>query len=275
MNMKFINAIHLKEMRNGVHFLFMKTVLDLAKEDTKVTEKCATLVSALETAFGEEDKNLALSRKNFKSDEIGEADKERDTLYIKYRNAVKAFVNFPVEEKAEAAKHLWQSIRDYNIDTRSSMQQEGGLLTNLLTDLEGPLANYVETLGLATLVADMKKANQRVYDITQQRTGELSTQEKGALRAAREKSDKAYQDLVEMVDAYAMTEGVGEYASFINRVNTEITQYRRNAMNQKADSTQPVPGTGGGDTGSGSGSGGNTGGGNTGGDTGGSDTSYE
>ena len=157
-----------------------------------------------------------------------------------------------------------------------------------MADLQGPLATHVETLGLTRLVENLKQTNERVNDMLLQRTEDRSGQVLGALRTARFATDDAYDDLVEVIDALAILESVADYASFINYVNTEITQYMRNAMSRKATSSQPLPGTdgetpdeggttggteddntgtGGGDTGSG----GDTGGESSGGSDSGSD----
>ncbi|MGN1232228.1 MAG: DUF6261 family protein, partial [Candidatus Cryptobacteroides sp.] len=154
-----------------------------------------------------------------------------------------------------------------NIDTKSNLQQETGLLLNLMADLQGPLATHVETLGLTRLVGNLKQANDRLNDMLLQRTEDRSAQVLGALRTARFATDDAYDDLVEVVDAMAILEGVADYASFINYVNTEITQYMRNAMSRKTTSSQPLPGTEGGTEGGTPEDGGTTGG-TEGGDTG-------
>ena len=274
--MRHFKSVYLKSMRNGVHFLFVKSVLDRAKSDAKVMNKAAKLVEILETAVAKEDECLTLSRKNFKSDDIKQADQDRDTLYAKFRAMVKSFLDIPMQEEAEAAKYLWQSIKDYNIDTKSNLQQETGLLLNLVADLQSPLATHVETLGLTRLVESLKQTNDRVNDMLLQRTDDRSGQVLGALRTARFATDDAYDDLVEVIDALAILEGVADYASFINYVNTEITQYMRNAMNRKATSSQPLPGTEGGTPDDGGTTGGTEGGGTEGGDTGtGSDTGGE
>ena len=230
--MRHFKSVYLKSMRNGVHFLFVKSVLDRAKGDAKVMNKAAKLVGILETAVAKEDECLTLSRKNFKSDEIKQADQDRDTLYAKFRAMVKSFLDIPMQEEAEAAKYLWQSIKDYNIDTKSNLQQETGLLLNLVADLQGPLATHVETLGLTRLVENLKQTNERVNDMLLQRTEDRSGQVLGALRTARFATDDAYDDLVEVIDALAILESVADYASFINYVNTEITQYMRHAMSR-------------------------------------------
>ena len=96
----------------------------------------------------------------------------------------------------------------------------------------------------------------------------------GALKTARTASDDAYRALVKMVNALALVFGEKDYTSFIDYVNTEITHYKREVLNQKSTS----PSTSGGSTDGGTKPGGSgsdsssTGGGST---TGGGSSSSE
>lgn len=96
----------------------------------------------------------------------------------------------------------------------------------------------------------------------------------GALKTARTASDDAYRALVKMVNALALVFGEKDYTSFIDYVNTEITHYKREVLNQKSTS----PSTSGGSTDGGAKPGGSgsdsssTGGGST---TGGGSSSSE
>lgn len=66
----------------------------------------------------------------------------------------------------------------------------------------------------------------------------------GALKTARTASDDAYRALVKMVNALALVFGEKDYTSFIDYVNTEITHYKHEVLNQKSTS----PSTSGGST---------------------------
>lgn len=246
--MSNIQKIYLRNMRNGVHFQFIEDVLKITDGNTKVKEKCAKQIEALTEAHEAEDVRLKVSTKSLLTDTIREYDEKRDSLYAKYKKAVKAFEDFPEEELAGAAKPLLQSIKDYNINSRTSLQQQSGLFSNLISDLEGPLAAHIATLRLGKVVSEMKAANERVKELMLERGREESSRESGSLKNARTECDKWYYALVEMVDAMALLEGTEEYASFINHINVTITSYKRNAMNQKAAATKNIAGPDEGDT---------------------------
>ena len=238
--MKQIEDISLPRMNNGAHFTFVSNILARAEADTAVKAKAASLVTALHDALAVEDEALKISQKSLLTDEIAKADADRDALYAGYKKAVEGFLAIPVADMAQAATELAQHIKDYRISTTDQLDKETGLLVNFIADLEGKLSEQVKKLSLTAFVPNMKEANERVRSYTLQRTNDRMTLQVGALKAARAASDKAYRDLVKMVNALAMVFGEANYASFIDYVNTEIVHYKREVLNTKATAARPV-----------------------------------
>lgn len=277
---KQIEEIGVQRMRNGAHYTFVTNILACAKGDAKVTAKAAAYVTALEQAVAVEDECLKLSQKSLKTDTLAKADKERDTLYLSYKKAVQNYSLISDGEMGEAAVVLWQHVKDYRINTRDQLDQETGMLVNFITDLEGKYAAQVETLGLTKFVARLKEANEHVREMTHERDIERLGRQVGAMKAAREKSDEAYFDLVMMVNALSVVYGDADYAPFIDYANLQVTQFKRAALGQTSSAPDTAPGSGsgsegeggedpgtgsGGNEGSGGEGGGNEGGGNSGG----------
>ena len=219
-------------LNNGAHFQFIKNVSDRLATDTKIKENAVgqAVIKALTEALTTEDKCLVLSQKSLLTDEIAHADKERDTLFAGYRTAVKGFLNMPVADLAKHAHQLWQHLVDYAIDPQMQLERETGLITNLCTDLVGKYATQVQALGLKPYVDALKTANERVETLLVQRTTDNSTKVVGALRTAREASDKAIRDLIKVVNALAILGNPADYAAFIDYMNTLIKRYKEQAM---------------------------------------------
>ena len=272
--MKEIYDINIQRMNNGAHFTFVSNILARAEADTAVKGKASELVSNFMVAVAAEDEALKISQKSLLTDEIAKADSDRDALYAGYKKAVEGFLAMPIADMAQAAKILSQHIKDYKINTADQLDKETGLLVNFITDLEGKYSEQVAKLGLTAFVTNMKEANERVRTLTLQRTNEKIGITVGALKTARTASDDAYRALVKMVNALALVFGEKDYTSFIDYVNTEITHYKREVLNQKSTS----PSTSGGSTDGGTKPGGSgsdsssTGGGST---TGGGSSSSE
>ena len=273
--MKEIYDINIQRMNNGAHFTFVSNILARAEADTAVKEKASELVSNFKTAVSAEDEALKISQKSLLTDEIAKADSDRDALYAGYKKAVEGFLAMPIADMAQAAKILSQHIKDYKINTADQLDKETGLLVNFISDLEDKYAAQVAKLGLTAFVTNLKEANERVRTLTLQRTNEKIGITVGALKTARTASDDAYRALVKMVNALALVFGEKDYTAFIDYVNTEITHYKREVLNQKSTATSTsgssavdsgstsTPSGGGSSSGSGSSSGGSTSGGSS------------
>lgn len=273
--MKEIYDINIQRMNNGAHFTFVSNILARAEADTAVKEKASELVSNFKTAVSAEDEALKISQKSLLTDEIAQADSDRDALYAGYKKAVEGFLAMPIADMAQAAKILSQHIKDYKINTADQLDKETGLLVNFISDLEDKYAAQVAKLGLTAFVTNLKEANERVRTLTLQRTNEKIGITVGALKTARTASDDAYRALVKMVNALALVFGEKDYTAFIDYVNTEITHYKREVLNQKSTATSTsgssavdsgstsTPSGGGSSSGSGSSSGGSTSGGSS------------
>ena len=235
--MKEIYDINIQRMNNGAHFTFVSNILARAEADTAVKGKASELVSNFKTAVSAEDEALKISQKSLLTDEIAKADSDRDALYAGYKKAVEGFLAMPIADMAQAAKILSQHIKDYKINTADQLDKETGLLVNFISDLEDKYAAQVAKLGLTAFVTNLKEANERVRTLTLQRTNEKIGITVGALKTARTASDDAYRALVKMVNALALVFGEKDYTAFIDYVNTEITHYKREVLNQKSTAT--------------------------------------
>ena len=228
--MKEIQSIALVNINNAAHFTFVSNMADRAEKDAAVSEKCAAQVKAFRAAVTAEDENLKISAKSLVTDKIAASDRLRDQLYAGYKKAVAGYVNFPVEDMADAAKVLNQHIKDYKIDVKAQLDKETGLLVNFIQDLEGKFAEQVKALSLTAFVEKLKAANEEVRELTGQRTDERSAKTAGALKAARTASDEAYKMLVLHVNAHALIEGEEAYAAFIDYANTEISHFKQEVL---------------------------------------------
>lgn len=231
--MKEIYDINIQRMNNGAHFTFVSNILARAEADTAVKGKASELVSNFKAAVAAEDEALKISQKSLLTDEIAQADSDRDALYAGYKKAVEGFLAMPIADMAQAAKILSQHIKDYKINTADQLDKETGLLVNFISDLEDKYAAQVAKLGLTAFVTNLKEANERVRTLTLQRTNEKIGITVGALKTARTASDNAYRALVKMVNALALVFGEKDYTAFIDYVNTEITHYKREVIGQK------------------------------------------
>lgn len=228
--MKEIAEITVKALNNAAYFSFHSDFLKALEADTKVSAKVNTQLQAYKTALQKVDEAMVISQKSHKTDEINQADRERDQLYTGLKNAVKSFAHIPNEEMKSAQKVIAQVIKDYGIKTTMQLDKETGLLVNFIQDLETKYQNEVQTLNLQNFITPLKTANEKVRTALSQRTEEQSTKEVGAMKSARNTTDEAYRLLVKHINAHALLEGEEHYANFIDFANEHIARYKKRVM---------------------------------------------
>ncbi len=227
-------------MNNGAHFNFISYAVKLAEADEAVSAKAAEEIANLRSAWEQEDADLKLSRKSLYTNAIASADKERDLLYGVYKKSVQNQVSISVESVRKAAIVLNQHLKDYAIRPSMQMDQETGLLTNLLADLEGKYAEYVAAMSLTDLVKNMKAANEKVIASSGNRVEERKDYQRGALKTSRKATDEAYKALVEMVNSLIVSEKSTAYDDFVKSMNEEISHYKRQALGSRTRSGIPA-----------------------------------
>lgn len=235
--MNEIAQISTSRMDNGAHFAYHTATVNYVEADVKVKTKVASLLAVYKSALAKEDEALKTSQKSFLTDEIAEADSQRDAFYLGFKNTVKAFAATSDAAMKQAHKALSQLIKDYRIDPAAQIDKETGLMTNLISDLEGKYKAEMEKLSLTTLVASMKAANERVATSLSARNAENSTRQVGILKATRLIVDEAYRMLIKHLNAYALVEGETDYANFFAQMNTFILRYKRQVLGQKTTSS--------------------------------------
>ena len=246
-----ITTIHLPAVSNGAHFVFIESVCKRLDSETELlkNEYFKKAADALKTAFNEENRYFALSKKSASTDEILAADADRDTLYSAYYRSVKSFLRVSSSDLHTAAKTLWQSLVDYGIKPSMQLERETGAIQNLLEDCEQKYSAEVAKLGLQTVLASLKTANAKVSELLYSRTTEQSKQVAGALRKARQQSDEAFKQVRKVANAMATlgsAEALKPFADFVNqlikRYEDEVLPKKKKADDGKQPGDKPGDG---------------------------------
>lgn len=276
--MKKFFTLDKSRLTNGQHFAFITAFTQEIQAVSGAPAKLQATFDAMVEAQKVEDKYLKMAQGSELTGKIREADTLRDESYRKLRDIVKVWAGSGTEPQAAAATALQRVIKTYKINTSAQMDEESGLMANLITDLStADMQANIKAIGAEKLLDGMKQGNGQVITLLKQRDEADSTKVVGALRKARLESDKAYTDATEAIEAFNFVQG--GYDSLIDRWNATVNRYQE-MLNRKTGSTKHNPsdgdggstgtgGTGSGSTGTGGTGSGNTGtGGNTGGDGG-------
>ena len=236
-----IGSIHLPNLTNDAHFMYMKDVENAMETDkvAKTMERIQANVAILKAAVDKEDEYLILSKKSQYTDKITTKDKERDSIFRGYRTAVKGMLRMPVADLAKAAAELWQHLKDYNIDPEMQLERETARIMNLVDDLNTKFATQVSKLGLKPYVDALKDANDKVNELLNMRTEDRAQQIAGTLRKARLGTDAAYQDAVCLINAMVIVDAEKDLTPLINFLNANIKRYKEQVMTREKKDDNP------------------------------------
>ncbi|MBR1412668.1 MAG: hypothetical protein IJ577_06025 [Prevotella sp.] len=142
-------------------------------------------------------------------------------------------------EKKEAGEYLWAIMRKYNVDPAEDYSEESVKLQQMLQELD---RNYqaeqrIKKLGLESLVAQLKTANEQVRTLMTYRNDERMYQQKAALSTARTAADAEYHSFILALNATAvMDESDTRFDQLISHINELIKYYRLYVVPKKGSS---------------------------------------
>ena len=284
MNIKQIKNFQLRVLRMAGFLEFVQQVKNIvtAFRDSgeagvsQLPEKVEAAYTPFVAGVERMDDAYKLSHASEFTKQIADEDTRRDSLYLALKNQVNMFKRFDFDtEKQAAATYLWNIMKKYGVDVDENYHEESVKLQQMLQELEADnvAGQHITALGITSLIAQLKTANEAVRTLLSQRNDERMMQEKAALANAREEADQTYRDLVLMINA---TAAIGSdphlFDEVISQVNELIKYYRQYVAPKGtggSDNTNGGGSNGGGtqNGGSGENGGSNTGGSNTGGGT--------
>ena len=274
------------------HLSWMKRFLERVQQISNAPARLAGAINALQAAVGGEDQAYLIITKSDLTAPIEEADKARDNTYSGISSMLDALSRLGTADQQQAASRVAERVAYHKVSINDRYEDESEKITQLVQDFKaGSLAADIATLGLTATVNQLEQQNQQVISLMKQRQTDRSAVESNAMGKARLVTDAAYEDVVLVLNAFAITEYNGQsspYDETIRIINSDINYYSQYVFTNTAagggtnngggttpttPTTPDTPGTGtdtpGTDT---PGTGDNTGGGVTDPDTPGTDT---
>lgn len=189
-------------------------------------------------------------------------DDRRDTGSRVVFNLLDAYLKSLVEERAAASERLLAQLSSYKNLERHEYSKQSAELRGMLAVLEAAEnAADVETLSIGPDIEALREVADQFEAAFKAKAAEASAHaDQSDLDSKTLASDaaKAYENIVQIVNAYAIVQPTDELLGFINEVNGFVEVYAQIANGSTSGGTSPEPapgedtggeGTGGEDTG--------------------------
>ena len=215
------------------------SVLATSDPDT-LTTSIATFKSAVDTF----DNALKDSAAVPSSAIAAEADTARDNAWRGANNYLKAMTAHPTETVRKTAAEVKTLFDKYGDPTALPQTEESGILHNLLQDLKDIDNGKLASIFFEAWLTNLDACEEAFLAAVSQRTEEEAARQVGIVKESRQAADTAYRSLTGLVNALAVVNGDGAYATFIDRVNVLIERQKtvlkaRATNNRKKEEERP------------------------------------
>lgn len=238
------------KLKNAQHFAFIQafiTSLQTANfSATKITAKQAELISA----FSTEDHWYMQVRASEIIAQRTAADEKRDRFYTRLHRLVQAWAGSGMTGLDAAATTLMKPFDLYKLKVNAQMDEETGVLENLITDLSTTeMQTHLTTINGTYLFQQMVEGQNQVKTLRLAEGVEQSGKVYGALSAARKVCDSLYDEMCDLLESFSkVADDPAPYEAFITHWNGTVKIYQ-DMLDRKSGT--PVTNENGGGSGSG------------------------
>jgi len=220
-----ISKIYPYRLRNDSHFQFFTEFRDLVQKEGAANLKIEAQFQSWLSLYDKEDIALKKITKSAITDQLQEADKARDDIYISMVEMNAAALRHFNENARNAATRLKIVFDTYGNVAKKPLNEQTSAVYNILQELKGKYASDVALVGLGSWVSELEVRNNAFSDLMKERFDETAARTDIVLRDARVEVDAAYFAIRERINALAVVEGVADYESFIRTFNAVIAKY--------------------------------------------------
>lgn len=217
-----------KRFKNAQHFAFIDAFLTIAEAAGFSAARIVTLLTALRTAFNDEDGWYKVSRASDTIKKREEADRLRDTYYGRLNMLSRLWAGSGETQKDPAGTAVQRILKVYHLNVKSQMDEETGVMDNVIQELRKPeMLAHIATLQGTYLLEQMETQNALVKSLRLEQGLETAEKVKGALEKARIACDKLYDELINLIEAFSLTaENTAPYENFIHQWNGTLKIYQ-------------------------------------------------
>lgn len=235
-----ISDFSLTRLHNEEHFQFHLSFKNLVVLLSAIALKIEMQFNTFVRQLAREQDALDKIAKSSITDELTDADNDRDEIFRGFCDAVKSALNHYRLEVRQAAGRLQIVVDSYgNLATKPYDAETGGIIS-FTADLQGTYAADVATVGLTEWVIELNAKNMAFDTLKNNRYTEEASKTQLRMKEERTKTDAAYRAIVERINALMLIEGDENYSTFVNELNKRIESYNNTVSIRRGKAQKPV-----------------------------------
>jgi hypothetical protein len=220
-----IKKIDLHSLRNDAHFQFHTELKDLVNKATPAALNIQSQFDAYLPLYEQEDEVLKKIMKSVFTEDINDADHQRDLTFSGMVDANKSALKHFNPATQSAAKRLKIVFDTYGNVARKPINEETSAIYNLLQELNGNYAADVAATGIADWVTELETNNNALEALVKNRYDEGAAKTNLILKEVRVQVDAVYHAMAARLEALYIVEGTAVYENFIHAWNVIVAKY--------------------------------------------------
>ena len=220
-----ILRINFGRLRNEEHF---QLHTEFKAEVERVGAQPLNVADAFNTylpLYHNEEEALLLVRRSATTEQISEADAERDGIFRGIVDAIKSGQNHYNADKRAAALRLKVLVDSYGNVARKPFNEETAAIGKLMLEVQGDYAADVTALGLTDWFVELQTKNTAFDTLMKSRYSEEASRTEYRMKSARAELDAAYRTIVERMEALMLINGTAGYTVFVHELNARVEKF--------------------------------------------------
>ncbi|MBR5393665.1 MAG: hypothetical protein IK144_01120 [Bacteroidaceae bacterium] len=236
-----------RDLKNAQHFAFIQAFITALQAAGFTAARILAKLAELIAAFAIEDQWYMLARASKIIAQRAAADTKRDRFYSRLHRLVLAWAGSGMAQLDAAATALLRPFKLYKVKVNAQMDEETGVLENLITDLSTTeMQAHLATINGTYLFQQLVAAQNQVKSLRLDQGVEESEKVLGALAAARKQCDALYDDMCDLLESFARAaDETAPYETFISQWNGTVKIYQK-MLNRKSGTSSGNSSNGGG-----------------------------
>ncbi len=240
--MEQFKSIDTQKLRNDEHFQFHSDFKELVIRFDADTLKITDLFVIYKTTYQKLDEVLGLLKKNPVTEEISDADRQRDLSLSGFIDAVKSAEKHYDPAIQKAAHPVKMLLKQYSGIASRPFNEESAAVHNLVQELKEKYSTQIAAMNLTQWVAKIEEDNQNFISLMENRYTDLAHKPVGKVREYRLLLDGQYRNIVTKINALAIVENSVLYSEFIREQNQRIERAKnilsRRGTGKKKENTE-------------------------------------
>ncbi|MDP4207545.1 MAG: DUF6261 family protein [Bacteroidota bacterium] len=227
------SKIRLADLHNEEHYQFHTEFKDLVEKYGAQPLNIDAAYSAYQPLYIQEGSVLLLIRKSATTEQIVNADNERDIIFRGLADGVKSSLNHFSTDKREAAARLQILLDTFGNVARKSYDEETAAINKLVQEAQNGYTADFALLSLTDWITELNSKNQVFDALMKNRYSEDSAKPDLTMKQIRIDIDVAYRNIADRIDAMLLLNSSKELEVFTQELNTRVDKFASTLAQRK------------------------------------------